>query len=296
MKTRRLRKSRTLLAGFIIVTVLAVAAVLIWQSSLSAQNAGPKAAIVDQLSLTSPNPVFVQVASKDLTQAGYSVDYFPWAAVTVDFYRELPSRGYSVLVLRVKAGADETGKAVAFFTTELYSANKYQEELLNGQLGRVQEGDGASYFGVSQEFVAKGMNGRFQNSLVVMMDSKGIFFTDLMGRAFVDERGAKVVVGWSDTLSWFPSELGDYYSDRATVRFLQHLIVKREGLRDSVNATMTDVGSDPLYDESKLVYYPVDSEFTMNSVGPISGLGTGQYQTADSSRYFGRSSKTPDLF
>jgi hypothetical protein len=51
----------------------------------------PRAAIVDQLSLTEPNPAFTEAATDLLEQAGYAVDYFPGEEVTVEFYRQLPT-------------------------------------------------------------------------------------------------------------------------------------------------------------------------------------------------------------
>jgi hypothetical protein len=60
-----------------------------------------RAAIVDHLSLTEPNPAFADRATGVLEEAGYAVDYYPGEQVTVDFYRELPSRGYEMLILRV---------------------------------------------------------------------------------------------------------------------------------------------------------------------------------------------------
>ncbi len=59
------------------------------------------AAIVDQLSLTQPNPEFIGQARGLLAQAGYLVDYYPGEQVTVDFYRDLPTRNYDLIILRV---------------------------------------------------------------------------------------------------------------------------------------------------------------------------------------------------
>jgi len=279
MKSKRLRHPRTPLIAIAIASIVVVSVALIWAQNYSGtQTTGVKAAIVDQLSLTSSNPAFVEAATKYLREAGYSVDYFPGQDVTVEFFRNLPSQGYRFLVLRVEAAADSSGAAAALFTSEPYSAEKYPQEQLSGQLGRVwydPEG-GAPYFGVSQEFVKQSMKGRFPNSLILMMDGKGIFFT-LMGTAFV-ERGARTIVGWSDTVDWSFTELG-YYSDYVAARFLQHLLGKKQTLNESITETMAEVGPDPLY-ESKLVYYPLDSEFILMSAVEAPFSSSMRFQSA----------------
>ena len=82
-----------LLLAALVITVMAV-----WPHP---QGATPlKAAIIDQLALTDPNPAFVKEATRELEDAGYRVDYVPPEAVTVDFYRALPKKGYHLIILR----------------------------------------------------------------------------------------------------------------------------------------------------------------------------------------------------
>jgi hypothetical protein len=64
-------------------------------------STGPRAAIVDQLGLTQPNPTFVETATDLLEQAGYSVDYYPGEKVTVEFYRTFPAQPNELIILRV---------------------------------------------------------------------------------------------------------------------------------------------------------------------------------------------------
>jgi len=51
-----------------------------------------KAVIIDQLYQDFPNESFQQNATKLLTDGGYEVDLFTTADITIDFYKELPSR------------------------------------------------------------------------------------------------------------------------------------------------------------------------------------------------------------
>lgn len=62
------------------------------------------AAIVDQLSLSEPNPGFLASAARTLEQAGYLVDYYPADQVSVDLYRYLPTFDYDLIAFRVHVG------------------------------------------------------------------------------------------------------------------------------------------------------------------------------------------------
>jgi len=87
-------------------------------------NSQIKAAIVDHLSLTYPNQTFIETATTTLKQAGYTVDYYSGEKVTVEFYRNLPTHGYKIIILRVHS---TTGghQSVSLFTSEPYSESKY---------------------------------------------------------------------------------------------------------------------------------------------------------------------------
>ena len=155
------------------------------------ENPNPelKAAIVDQLSLTLPNQTFTETTASTLTTAGYTVDYFSGESVTVEFYRNLPTHGYKILILRVHSLTDtfQGKQMVGFFTSELYSTTQYVQEQLTDQIGCLTyyPGDQTKYFGISQEFVKSSMNGRFNDTLVVMMGCNGLNNTQ-MAEAFVE--------------------------------------------------------------------------------------------------------------
>ena len=212
-----------------------------------------KAAIVDQLSLTFPNQTFIQTATNTLKQAGYTVDYYPGENVTVEFYRNLPTDGYKILILRVHSLASifQGKQMVGFFTSELYSSTRYVYEQLTDQIGSLGYYPGAQtrYFGIGQEFVKSSMNGRFDNNLVVMMGCNGLNNTQ-MAEAFV-ERGARVYMGWNEGVS-------ATYTDEATAILLQHLIIEKKAIAQAAEDTMKQVGPDPAY-SSILEYYPLES-------------------------------------
>ena len=222
-------------------------------------TAGPRTAvIVDQLSLSQPNPDFAVSARGLLEQAGYAVDYYPGEQVTVDFYRNLPKHGYDLIVLRVHSGITKeidavTGEEtkteyVSLFTGEPYDEKKHQypEERLNS-LGKAEYYPGAPpLFGIAPDFIKYSMRGNFGKALIILMGCDGLR-SQTTAQAFLD-KGASGFVSWSDRVS--PS-----HTDAATEHLLRHLLLDGLAAPEAVARTMAEVGPDPDY-ASTLLYYP----------------------------------------
>jgi hypothetical protein len=212
---------------------------------------GPRAAIVDQLSLTYPNPAFTETATELLKQAGYAVDYYPGEQVTVDFYRDLPTGGHRFLILRNHSSVVGTGTEVTeeagLYTSEPYSERKYLDEQLAWRLmvAKYHEG-GPEYFGITPEFVKSSMRGKFDDATIIMMGCDGLR-SDMLAEAFV-LRGAQAVVSWS-------GPVGAAHTDAATEHLLRHLLLDGLTIQEAVTQTMAEVGPDPAYD-SVLRLYP----------------------------------------
>jgi len=211
----------------------------------------PKAAIVDHLSLTYPNQTFIETATNILKQAGYSVDYYPGEKVTVEFYRNLPTHRYRLIILRVHSALGEVGQPpVTLFTSEPYDKTKYVYEQLTDRLEGVAFSEdwerGIIYFGIMPSFVRSSMNGRFNNTIIIMMGCNGLTYTN-MAKAFV-EKGAKVYIGWNDYVS-------ASHTDMATTHLLQHFLNQNQTIGKAVENTMKEAGPDPLY-RSVLLAYP----------------------------------------
>jgi hypothetical protein len=237
----------------------------------SRQSGPPRATIVDQLSLTSPNPAFVREAASTLEEAGYAVDYYSGEEVTVDFYRKLPKRDYRLVILRVHSGLLESLGAkpgapqalveravraladnVFLFTSEPYSETRHLEEQRALRLISVHYLDdgpeNSKYFGIASDFVASSMEGRFEDTVVVLMGCYGLTF-DRTAAAFV-QRGAESVIGWDGLVS-------SPHTDEATERLLHYLLVEDVTPSEAVARAMADVGPDPSYG-SKLALYPAE--------------------------------------
>ena len=190
-KIREEKRRRQLVlvsAAAVLIVAISVSALVV--NSMLNQAGSPvyqfKAAIVDHLSLTQPNQTFIQTATNTLTQAGYTVDYYPNENVTVEFYRNLATHGYGLIILRVHS---TTGgyPTVVFFTSERYSTSKYIQEQITDKIVPVAYSPedldrGEGYFGITQNFVKSSMKGRFANTIVVMMGCEGLNNT-LMARA-----------------------------------------------------------------------------------------------------------------
>jgi len=225
----------------------------------------PKAAIVDHLSLTAPNQTFIQTTTNTLKQAGYTVDYYSGEEVTVEFYRNLPTHNHGLIIFRVHSSAtnpEGTENPVTLFTSERYERAKYVYEQLTDQLVMVgfsqdEREKGITYFGISALFVTQAMKGKFQNTIIIMMGCEGLD-NPLMAKAFV-ENGAKVYISWNQPVL-------ASHTDLATTHLLQHFLIEKRTLKESVQETFKDVGADPVY-KSLLIYYPLEAgDYTIQNI------------------------------
>jgi hypothetical protein len=235
----------------------ALAAFLTLGASSGGQSGPPRAAIADQLSLTFPNPAFVQEATRMLEGAGYAVDYYPGEQVTIEFYQDLPSHHYEVVILRVHSGRFRTPDGtltddVVLFTGEPYSRQRYVEERQAGILTRARyfETNPPTYlFGIPAKFVESRMKGEFEGATVILMGCDGLR-SNKMAEAFV-RKGAEAFIGWD-------AHVSADHTDTATERLLHYLLVEKRTPSEAVAQTMAEVGPDPSYG-SKLVVYPAEA-------------------------------------
>jgi hypothetical protein len=234
-----------------IVAAIALAVVLTsgGDGEGGASSAGKRAIIVDQLSLTVPNPDFISEASGTLAEAGYEVEYVSGENVTVDLYRCLPDRDFDIVILRVHAGITtevdaETGEKtgteyVSLFTGEPYDETRYPSEQLN-RLGAARYNeDSDPLFGIGPAFIEDSMEGDFGGALVVMMGCDGLR-SQRTAEAFLD-RGASAFVSWTQPIS-------GPHTDNATSILLQRLLIEGKPVEQAVAETAAEVGPDPVYE------------------------------------------------
>jgi len=213
-----------------------------------------KAAIVDHLSLTIPNQTFIETTTNTLEQAGYTVDYYPGENVTVEFYRNLSTHRYKLVILRVHSSITLGSNSLGLFTSERYDSTKYVYEQLTDRLlgaaySEEERNKGIIYFAISPTFVTQSMNGRFNNTIIIMMGCEGLAYT-AMAEAF-HQKGAKVYISWSGPVL-------ASHTDTAVTHLLQHFLIEERTLKESVQETFKQVGFDPAYN-SLLAYYPLEA-------------------------------------
>jgi len=257
-------KIAVLVAAAIVIALLVFGFVSFYRSDRSDQQsavpplagstAGPRAAIVDHLSLTHPNPTFIETATALLEQAGYAVDYYAGEEVTVEFYRHLPEYSHELLILRVHSARllDKAGALtdpVALFTSEAYSQTRYLEEQRADRVRPVLYGymreDLPRYFGITPTFIESSMKGKFDDTTIILMGCDGLRSQETAD-AFL-ERGAGAFVSWTRRVS-------AAHTDAATERLLQHLLSDGVTIQEAVTRTMAEVGPDPAYGSTLLVH------------------------------------------
>ena len=234
----------------LLVLLAAAAGVGAWWGTHGGGPHAKRAVIVDQLSATAPDPAFVSTTKDDLQRAGYAVDYFSGDQINVEFYRQLPARGYDLIVLRAHSGLTtitnkDTGavtktNSVSLFSNEPFDTALYQPERDAGRLGHsryLQDGaEVRGVFGIEPDFVRYSMKGGFGGALVVLMGCNGLN-APTMAQAFL-ARGAKAVVGWDDFVS-------AEFTDKVTSDFLNSLLVGHVPINDAVSQTSAKFGRDP---------------------------------------------------
>ena len=171
--------------------------------------------------------------------------------VTVDLYRQLPTYGYKLIILRVHAGiSEELPEHPTFlFTSEPYSMSKYvfeqlSDEIMGGVLN--PEVEERSVFTVGPMFVRVSMQGNFDGAAIILSSCLGLY-NEHLAKAFID-KGASVFVSWNEKVSL-------QHTDRATLVLLRALIVEKTSVQEAVRRAMKEVGPDPTY-KSVLTYYP----------------------------------------
>jgi hypothetical protein len=210
-----------------------------------------KAALVDQIALTAPNPEFTSQALAYLEEAGFSTDVYEGEEVTVELFRTLSAQGYQLILFRSHStnviNENIPGGPVFLFTSELYDKNRYVKEQLASRIGRAKmlyDDDSPLYFAIMSGFVKQDMVGHFDDTVIIIGGCQSLGSPDL-GQALI-ERGASAVVGWND---WVDMS----HNDKAILHLLRGLTTDKLTLEQAVRKTMNEIGPAPAYD-SVLTY------------------------------------------
>ena len=222
-----------------------------------------RAAIVDHLSTSYPNEAFVKESSAILKEAGYHVDYYKGEEVTVEFYRNLPTLEYDLIVFRVHSAYIHKYLSLAMFTSEPYSKERYVQEQMRNRVARgfiepYHSGD-PDYLVITDKFVRYSMNGSFKDTLIIMMGCTGI--KKCIASAFL-QKGAKAYIGWNGLVS-------AEHTDKTTIQLLKQLLLERQTIAKAVGQTMKEAGSDPRH-KSMLLFWPIEAgDMKLKEAPPI---------------------------
>ncbi|MFA7080044.1 MAG: hypothetical protein WC203_04015 [Candidatus Bathyarchaeia archaeon] len=264
MNKKRINKTKVVLTVLLVIlisTTIYITYITVFMPQTEPPHdeglTGKRAVIVDQLSLNHPNQTFVNLNMKTLQDYGYTVDYIPGEKVTVEFFRNLPTYNYKIIILRVHVAESIEMQQTAFFTNEEYSESKYIVEQMSQTLGVAKYpdsnlSDDTTYFAISPRFIQNSMIGEFNDTAIIMMGCFSLKYPK-MAEALIT-KGANVCVGWNETVS-------ATHTDYATSVLIEHLIVNNESISQAVYNTMTEVGIDPNY-YSSLKYYPQEAKDT----------------------------------
>jgi hypothetical protein len=243
----------------IILSLLLLCAVILFtgcNSGTPTESGELKAAIVDQLYLLQPNPDFIAKNKQLLESMGFKVDIWQGNDITVDFYRDLPSKGYRFILLRVHSGTlieIQDGQQVELpdtylFTAEDYSTTKYVSDQLADKVSyAVMDENAPEVFAVNAAFI-KSAKGQFNKTVIISMGCESYRHSDLQ-EAFM-EKGASVYVGWSDVVTLD-------HVDKVTLKLMQDLITGGLTLQKGIASVTDEFGYDP-YFASYLKLFPED--------------------------------------
>jgi len=261
------RISWKLLCGLIfLITVLCGLFTYFFLNSLSStnQNQNPqqninrtfsfKAAIVDHLSISDPNPSFIEAATNILEKANFTVDYYRRDKVTIEFYKELATHDYGLIIFRVHSGREPV---TFFFSGEEYNMVEYFWEQLYDQVGQGQlPNEKLTYFSIRPAFVKYSMKGSFYKTVIIAMGCSSLHTNRTeMAEAFI-EKGAAVYMGWNASLTAF-------HGDLATLSVIKSLLLEKQTVKQAVDAAMKEVGPCPAQEPgtiSVLSFYPLSSK------------------------------------
>lgn len=220
----------------------------------------PKAAIVDQTGFSFPSPKFIAQAEDYMEGAGYEVDLYPPEEITVDFFRDLPDKGYRLILFQshatsevlLEGGGDASeynpSPGPFLFTTELYEKGRYLRLQIDDQLraSKLFYEDSPRLFAIGPKFVDSSMNGYFPDTVIIIGGCQSLAHPDL-AQSFLD-RGASIVIGWDDMV-----DLG--HNNDAMLSLLKGMLGEGLSPEEAVAVTREEVGEDPNYG-SQLKYLP----------------------------------------
>jgi len=242
---KRMRRIYTVITLLIVISVTILvsyylATYFVGSNSSTNENGGDpgdgslKAALIDGLYTTLPNDEFTRSLTETLQEAGFEVDVFQGAEVTVDFLKTVPN-GYRLIVLRMHSALHDD--QLYLFTAEPYSVGKYTQEQ-QFQLVKEAYATEASQpvFAVNWGFIKRCMTGKFNDTLVIAMGCDGT--RDPLIIEEIINQGAVGYISWTGPVLFS-------HSDTATLHLTDALYLEKLSVEEAIEGTNNQIGADP---------------------------------------------------
>ncbi|HWY27663.1 MAG TPA: hypothetical protein VNW25_00235 [Candidatus Sulfotelmatobacter sp.] len=239
-RSHRLEK-HVMLVAFLLIIAVSGFTVAVWPSQtlhslIQMSQDTRKAALLDSLSLTDPDPSFIWNVTRTLHNSGYTVDYYGPHQVTVALFRSLPFHDYRIVIIRSHTAIFYgIPTSVSIVTSENYTESRYVYEQLVGQVAPAIVRPGNTYFAITPSFVRDAMQGNFRGTILVEMGCSSLQGDHYIATAFVS-KGVSNFVGWDNAV-------GSRYTDGATQNFVSSLA----GGKTLEEAIGSAGGPDPTY-------------------------------------------------
>ncbi|MEM2099327.1 MAG: hypothetical protein QXU99_06270 [Candidatus Bathyarchaeia archaeon] len=244
LKKKKLwHRSSKMLIAILGLTILLSCFLIVNLSLLSQDNyedtnvAVPKAAILDGLYSKSPNETLIETLIRHLSDAGYMVEVYKGANVTIDLLRNLG--GYEILILRLHS-AVHTDNFLYVFSGEEYTESKYVDEQLAGAVRKSYTFNESEppYFSLNSVFIGKNNPKGLNGTIVIMAGCNGTA-TPYVIQRFLQE-GVKAYIAWN-------GYVGLSYSDEAISELVRLMCAEGLDPKAAVEKVNRETGPDPVY-------------------------------------------------
>ncbi len=244
-----------MLNSVMLITIIVVATLIAYYF-LSPSEESWFASIVDQLAIQKDFAYLTREFNTSCTSllnaSSFTTKYYTGEEITVNFYKDLPSKAGKIVVLRAHSAVRNNSVYVDLFTSEPFVRGKHEE--IGDQLSRgiFLYPPNDEFFAINPTFVQNQINpsmrGAFDKSLIIMMGCDSLNETT-MAEALVS-RGAKVIIGWTRKV-----DLAD--SDNSTLRFLSYVLAENPY---TIGAAVSTVNSFNHSFGAQLDFYPKNDE------------------------------------
>lgn len=241
--------------GFVICIIFTLIVVLTpFTPHSTIQTDVLKCAIVDQLYDFQPNDALIDFVTGEFEKLGFEVDIYKGDEITVDFYEQLPGKGYKLILFRVHAGLLENetglGDKIWLFTNEPYSRMRYYFAQLRDQVTAARTIDSEDpVYAISSKFIMDCMRHNFADTVIINMGC-ATFYNEDLAQAFVN-RGASAYMAWDVSV-------GLQYVDDAVMTLVEKLCTEELTIEQAVAGTMEEKGPDP-NNNAVLKFYPSEN-------------------------------------